>query len=263
MPSPEPSLPEPLPRGLLAAMARKCSLLLCLDYDGTLAELVSDPASAYPYPGVVHALEVLTSASSGLHVAIVTGRRIAEVKTLLGAVSGLFFSGVHGLEIDEPGASARFVPEAIACVDELAIVREWLRSNVPEKRGFRIEDKQVALGLHYRLADPREAASLRDRLTQLVAEQTPRLKLLHLKMLAEVMPRVASKGHAVKELKQLIPQPHISVYLGDDTTDEDAFAALDQDDIGILVGAARLTLARYRLDGPASVAQELQDLAGS
>jgi trehalose 6-phosphate phosphatase len=263
MPSRPFSLPAPLPSGLLVKLARERSLLLCLDYDGTLAELTTDPAKAYPYPGVAEQLQRLASTQSALRVAIVTGRRITEVKTFLGGGSGLCFSGVHGLEIDEPWAPSRFAPEVTACAGELRLVREWLRKEVPDNLGFRIEDKQAAVGLHYRLADPDEAQILCARFARLITEQTPRLQLLQLKMLVEALPRAASKAHALTGLRQLTPHASLTAYLGDDSTDEDAFEALGQQDVGILVGRARLTLARYHLEGPAAVARELAYLADS
>ena len=254
-------LPAPLPRGLLATIAQGPGLLLCLDYDGTLAEITADPAAARPYRGVRQQLRRLASSHNNkVSVAIVTGRKLAEVKRLLGIKSTLSFSGIHGLEHDEPGAEPRFTPEALECASELAAVRSWLARNVPDDRGFRIEDKQVALGLHFRLADAKEAAALSERLARFVAGETPRLKLVRLKMLAEVMPRAASKAREVVALKKRAPKSYVTAYFGDDTTDEDAFAALAKNDIGVLVGAERESLAKYRVDGPAAVLRELRSL---
>ena len=162
-----------------------------------------------------------------------------------------------------PAGKPCFTSESLAYAGELAIVRRWLACNVPAGRGFRIEDKQIALGLHYRLADPKEAAPLCDRFAQLVSRETPRLKLVFLKMLAEAMPRVASKARALVAAKTLMPKSYVTAYIGDDTTDEDAFAALGQDDIGVLAGARHASLAGYWVDGPAAVARELRSLVAA
>jgi trehalose 6-phosphate phosphatase len=248
---------------LLVQLADGPGLLLCLDYDGTLAEITTDPATAEPYPGVREQLQRLPSLRNQLTIAIVTGRTLSDVKRLLGVESGLFFSGVHGLELDEPGAKPRFATEALACASELAAVRRWFAANVPDGRGFMIEDKEVALGLHFRRADAQEAAALCDRFAQFVARETPELKLVRLKMLAEAMPRAASKARAVMALKQQVPSAYVTAYFGDDTTDEDAFAALGQGDVGVLVGAERRSLARFRVAGPAAVVRELRSLASA
>jgi trehalose 6-phosphate phosphatase len=255
------SLPAPLPNDLLATLARRTGLLLCLDYDGTLAELTADPAMAAPYPGVREQLRRLTSLRNDLSIAIVTGRALSEVKRLLGIESGLFFSGVHGLELDTLDAKPCFAPEALACASEVSAVRRWLASNVPEERGFKIEDKQIAIGLHFRAADAQEAAALCDRFARFIAGETPSLKLLRLKMLAEAMPIAASKARAVVALKKRVPASYVTAYFGDDTTDEDAFAALGQEDVGVLVAAERDSLARYRVEDPAAVLHELRSLA--
>jgi trehalose-phosphatase len=254
------SLPAPLPRELLATVAQGPGLLLCLDYDGTLAEITTDPAQAWPYDGVRELLQHLITLRSKISIAIITGRTLSGVKRLLGIESGLFFSGVHGLELDEPGGHACFTADALACAPDLAAVRQWLSDNVPPGRGFVVEDKRVALGLHYRLAETTEAAELCDRFAHFVASETPALKLVWLKMLAEAMPNTASKARALTSLKARSPASYVTAYFGDDTTDEDAFAALEEKDIGVLVGARRLTRATYQVDGPAVLVGELRSL---
>jgi trehalose-phosphatase len=254
-------LPALLPRDLLVALAQGPGLMLCLDYDGTLAEITTDPASAWPYPGVREQLQRLSSLRNKVSVAIITGRALSDVKRLLGIQRGLFFSGVHGLELDEPGAQQpSFSADVLTCTSELAMVRQWLSDNVPDGRGFVIEDKQVALGLHYRLAEATEAAALCDRFERFVARETLDLKLVRLKMLAEAMPRAATKARALISLKMRIPGSYVIAYFGDDTTDEDAFSALEGKDVGILVGAERPSHAAYRVDGPAAVLDELRSL---
>ncbi len=254
-------IPAPLPEGLLADLARRRGLLLCLDYDGTIAEIVVEPMDARPYHGIDSTLRRLAQARRNMRSAIVTGRRVFEVKALLGAVPELLFSGVHGLEFDTTDANSRFAPEALACADHLMLARRWLHHNVPQGRGFRIEDKEIALALHYRLAEPRETSILSRRLEDFVNKDLERLKLMHLKMVVEVIPAIASKAHAVAELKRLTPSDWVTVYLGDDETDEDAFAVMDQSDLGILVGPMRMSFAGYRLENPAMVARELSSLA--
>jgi trehalose-phosphatase len=251
------SFPVPLPPDLLPTIARGPGLLLCFDYDGTLAEITADPARAEPFDGVERNLRRLALSGARLAVAIVTGRRLDELKRLLDIDSGILLSGIHGLELEEPGKARQFVPEALSYAPELEAVRGWLARNVPPNRGFWVEDKQVTVGLHYRLASPGEAAALYDRFAQFVAHETPHLKLVPLKMLAEAMPCVASKARAIAVLKERVPKPYVAAYLGDDTTDEDAFAVLDQTDVGVLVGAERETFARFRVDGPADVARHL------
>ena len=255
--------PTQLPGALLAELAAKRGLGLFLDYDGTLAEIATDPARATPVAGVSTTIDRLIDSGSRVAVAIVTGRRIDEVKALLGLKSAAMLSGIHGMELSDRAGKTEFTAAALACAPEVARVREWLERNVPRGRGFRIEDKTVAIGLHYRQADPDESRALCAKFSEFVARETPDLKVLQLKMLVEAMPLAAGKHHAIESLRARLPRNFAAVYFGDDTTDEDAFAALGEHDIGILVGPERASLAQYRVADPRAVARELKSLAAS
>ncbi|HYL57724.1 MAG TPA: trehalose-phosphatase [Candidatus Acidoferrales bacterium] len=255
--------PAPLPEGLLSELAAKRGLGLFLDYDGTLAEIVTDPSRATPVAGVRDTIDRLNDSGEKIAIAIVTGRRIDEVKTLLGLKSEATYSGVHGMELSDRAGKTEFTAAAVACAPAVARVREWLERIVPRGRGFRIEDKAVAIGLHFREADPDESRALCAQFSEFVARETPDLKVLQLKMLVEAMPLAAGKGHAIASLRTRLPRNFVAVYFGDDTTDEDAFAALGAEDLGILVGPERASLARYRVADPRAVARELKSLAAA
>ncbi|MGA7872379.1 MAG: trehalose-phosphatase [Candidatus Binatus sp.] len=256
-------MPQPLPPRLLARLAAARGLNLLLDYDGTLADIVSDPSQAMPIPGVARLIDQIAGGDSRAMVTIVTGRPIAEVKRLLPLRSRAHFSGVHGMEFTDRDGEIKFIEAALACAPELARVRRWLGKHVPPQRGFWIEDKTVAVGLHYRNADPGQSSRLCARFADFVARDAPSLKLLPLKMMLEAIPRAGGKDLAVKRIKQHAPRSFVTVSFGDDTTDESAFAALDQDDLGILVGPARESFARYRVASPRAVARELRALAAA
>ena len=193
--------------GMLAEIARRRGILLCLDYDGTVSEITPAAASARPVEGIRTSIERIASTSKQACVAIVSGRRIEEVKRLLGIDSGILFSGVHGLEFTDANSEASFVSDVAECAPELARVRQWLLGHVPDSRGFRIEDKVAAVGLHYRQADASEAAELCGRFSEFVCANAPRLKFVQLKMIDEAMPRSASKARAIELLKARKPPP--------------------------------------------------------
>jgi trehalose 6-phosphate phosphatase len=254
------NIPIPLDSRRLVECARARGLMLALDYDGTLADITADPAHATPYPGVREELSRLISARASLVIAIVTGRRLTEVQRLLGITRGLYFSGLHGLERQTSDGRFEFPLEPADCGPELDKLRVWLRDNVPRDRGFWIEDKQLTVGLHYRLAIPEEAAGLSAKLEEFARVETPRLKLIRLKMLIEAMPKAASKGAALSTLRRELANSYPTAYFGDDRTDEDAFAVLGGDDFGVLVGSPRPTRARYRIDSPAAMVELLRVL---
>jgi trehalose-phosphatase len=246
---------------LLADLAATRGLGLLLDYDGTLADIVTDPSKAKPVPEVPALIDRIASRDASIAVAIVTGRRISEVRKLLRMRSLTLFSGVHGLEMSDRDGRTQFTPSALACAPELDRVRQWLTAHTPSKHGFWIEDKQVAIGLHYRNADPEQAKALCAQFAEFLARDTPSLKLLPLKMLLEAVPKSAGKDVAVASFKSRFPRSFVTVYFGDDATDEAAFGALDKDDVGVLVGTARPSHARYRVADPRAVARQLRFLA--
>lgn len=256
-------IPQPLPQRLLADLAATRGLGLMLDYDGTLAEIVSDPPKAKPLPGIAELIDQIAAHDNRVIVAIVTGRRIDEIRKLLEVRSQIFFSGVHGLEFSSRDGGTQFSPAALACAAELNRVRQWLKDHTPPGRDFWIEDKQVAIGLHYRNADPEQARPLCAQFAEFVARDAPSLKLLRLKRLLETMPKAAGKDLAVRGFKDRLPRPFVAAYFGDDTTDEDAFDALDQRDVGVLVGPPHPSHARYRVANPRAVARELRSLASA
>ena len=255
------NVPRPLPAGLLVELAASRGLGLMLDYDGTLAEIVSDPSKANPLPEIPPLIDQIAARNDRIVVAIITGRRISEVKKLLGVRSLTRFSGVHGLEVTDRDGRTQFVEAALACKDDLERVRQWLKDHVPPGRGFWIEDKEVAIGLHYREADPKDASERGMQFAGFVARSAPSLKLLPLKMIFEVMPKTAGKNLAVANFRERFPRSFVTVYFGDDATDEDAFAALGKDDVGILVGPPRASRARYFVANPNAVADQLRSLA--
>jgi alpha,alpha-trehalase len=266
--SPPPSLqpteqPEPIPRGLLTAVLARGPVLLCLDFDGTLSEIVPHPADARPLSGVGEVLSALARDPARITVAIISGREIAEVRRMLGVERGILFAGTHGLEIVGADGVSRLAPGVEAAEADLAAARAWLARNVATTEGFVIEDKRIAIAVHYRMVDPALAHEQCAALRNFVEAQTPGLRILRGKMIDELLPRgVGGKGRAIRALLQECAYPKsVPVYFGDDTTDEDAFQQIRDDGIGVLVGSARPSWARYRVASPSEVRRLLAELA--
>ncbi|AEB11501.1 trehalose-phosphatase [Marinithermus hydrothermalis] len=219
--------------------------LFLIDYDGTLAPLVQDPARAYPHPQVPRLLAELSRRHP---LYLVTGRRVADLEPLL-PVPGLRVVGVHGMEEGILGEEARTL--VFSGVLERI---ERLRREVPRMEGVRLEDKGCAIALHYRGA-PDEAAVV-EALQRWVARLPEGLEPLWGKKVLEVRPAGYNKGQAVRRIVAMYPG-RTPVYIGDDATDEEAFAALGEDALTIRVGPGR-TRARYRLEDVEAVVAYLE-----
>lgn len=211
-----------------------------LDFDGTLAPIVDDPASARISSNTRRTIERLRLLSDGA-VAMLTGRELADLDNLLGA-SSMPAAGSHGLEmrgivsVDTTGAcqDARLAEPA-------RVLGEYGRENE-----LLVEFKPGAVAVHYR-ARPALGAACRE-MVERVASSNEALRFMHGNMVSEVALAGIDKGTALRQFMTHLPfAGRLPVMAGDDVTDEDAMAAAqDLGGFGIKIGAAA-SVARYRL----------------
>ncbi|MEZ5382809.1 MAG: trehalose-phosphatase [Microthrixaceae bacterium] len=261
-----------LGEGLCAALegaARARRLLVACDYDGTLAPIVDDPAAARPLPGTMELLAEL-AAMPDTWASLVSGRSLADLVHLSGPPVGLGLVGSHGAEHVEPRGDAgpslddaeraeaneRFVAaEAEALLAEL--VAE-VADEVARLPGASLETKPVGVAFHYRQADPDAGALAAEALLNRLAVR-PGVHVKVGKMVAEFAVAGADKGQAMRRLMTQAG-PDVTVFVGDDVTDEDALAVLRPGDVGIKVGAGP-SRAAHRVAGPSQVVMVLGVLA--
>ncbi len=234
-------------------------LAIFLDYDGTLTPIVDDPAQALLQDKV---RRLLRSLSERWSVIIMTGRALQDILCLVGLES-LAYAGCHGFSIqcrqssfvEEPGK--RFLPALDKAEKELCERVKYLQ-------GVRLERKPYSMAIHYRQADESVLPKL-ERCVDEVVESNPDLMKTVGKKIFELRPRVDwNKG---KALLYLIQKLHVDqsrivpLYIGDDVTDEDAFEAIADIGIGILVSEDnQATAATYRVNNPDEVAIFLEEL---
>ena len=250
--------PKPLPDTLLPEMVRGNRILLCLDYDGTLSEIAPEPRLARPVPGALGALMSLAGRRDRVELAIVSGRELDDLRERM-PLRGVALSGAHGLQFLDAEGNYELAEGIAECRDDFERVRRWLDENVPVG-GFAIEDKEIAIALHYRNAPPAMGSYVRDAFARFVAECTTNLAARHGKMVVEALPKFASKANAVKALI-VRNGGRVPVYFGDDLTDEDAFAAIGENGVSVLVGEPRRSAAPYRVKGPRDVVRILTEIA--
>ena len=235
----------------LAAVPR---LLVALDFDGTLAPLVDDPAAA-------RALPAARAALLGLHalprtsVALVSGRALESLAAVGEAPDDLPLIGSHGLEVRFAASDA--VPALDAAdADRVVALRSRLEPLVAEVDGAWIEGKPAGLAVHSRLVVDPEAARLLDSAVRAAAaELDGGLTVRAGKRVLEFAVRDATKGDGLRILAGRLA-PDAIVFAGDDVTDEDAFAVLGPGDLGIKVGEGA-SVARARVADPLALASAL------
>jgi trehalose 6-phosphate phosphatase len=242
-------------------------ILLLTDYDGTLADLSPTPAEASMDDAVCTSFDRL-SARDSVTVGVVSGRRLVDVAERVGPAAE-FVAGLHGLEIS--GDSAAFHHYALDAVEPvIAAVMRVAERELAWCPGVLLEDKTYALTCHVRLSPPDLASRALDEFEAIVEPQLEArvLRLMTGAQAMEALPAVDwHKGRAVAwiraRLAARLGAPVAVVYLGDDRTDEDAFAALADDDVAVGVGERPHThLIDYRLEGPAAVGKLFGLLAG-
>ena len=228
---------------------------LFLDFDGTLVELAEAPdrvVVGQPLPGLLSRLD---DALEG-RIALLTGRGADMVAALLGDIS-FPVAGSHGAELRIAGDLVS--PPRPAQLDEVLAAMQRFAA---ERPGLLVESKPLGVALHYRQRPQDEEACL-DLAKALAAPLG-----LHVqtgKMVAELRAAGANKGSALRALMDRDEmRGSCPLFLGDDATDEPGFlAAADLGGAGVLVGPARATAARYRLDSVAAVHAWLEGLAGA
>jgi trehalose-phosphatase len=222
---------------------------LLLDYDGTLAPFSADRKRATPYPGVTALLQKIM-VSGKTRVAIITGRSAREVISLLGIDRTLEVWGSHGFERLKPG-EAREMPHVDPDVSQALLeAGGWLTDQGLQHLA---EFKPGGIAVHWRGFPEPSAAEVRERVLRGWFPIAQRAELSVLEFDGGVEIRVADpdKGDAVRTIIQEMSLDAPIAYLGDDATDERAFAALGSRGLSILVRPKwRRTSARLWLKPP-------------
>jgi len=237
-------------------LAAAPTVLLCSDFDGTLAPLVDSPDMA-EMPSSVRDLLRRLARHERIVPAIISGRALADVRQRVG-LPGLIYAGNHGLEIAGPDFA--FVePGAAECRDKLGELVAALASRLHSIVGVLVEDKGLTASVHYRQVASERWEDVRHQVHTVLAGRDHPFVLTTGHQVFNLRPRVYwDKGNAVAWIANSIGRPGaLIVYLGDDVTDEDAFAALPEA-ITVKVGDPPETTAHYHLDDPAAVRQFLE-----
>ncbi|MGB3339592.1 MAG: trehalose-phosphatase [Devosia sp.] len=230
-------------------------LAIFTDFDGTLVEIAETPDDV-EVPGTL--AQQLERAARELDsaFAVLTGREIADIDRFLAPLH-LPIAGAHGTQRRRADGVVETVdPAAVLGAEEIANAVSPL---VLANPALLLETKEGAVALHYRQAPELETA-VRIAMEEAV-HSVPDFVLVEGKMVIEARPRAASKGDALRAFMR--EEPFIGrtpIFIGDDTTDEDAFiAAQELGGVGIKLGEGD-TAARMRIANVASVHALIQGL---
>lgn len=243
----------------IAAALQGRRLTVFLDYDGTLTPIVARPELAVLAEEMRSTLRRLAGTWP---TQIISGRGLEDVRRLVG-IDSLWMAGSHGFDIAPPRGvrgGKLVAPDVEPRVHRA--VEELLRATA-DIPGVLVEDKRFSIAVHYRLADERSAPIIERAVDEVVASD-PALRKSYGKKVFQLEPALDwNKGKALLWLLQVTGQEDAwPIYLGDDATDESAFAAIEGRGLGVLVAEIpRPTAAGYALQNPFEVQQFLERLA--
>lgn len=238
MTDPGRSLPEPSP-----------NWALFLDIDGTLLDLAATPTEVVIPAGLPDLLRALSRRLGGA-VAVVSGRALTDIDTLLSPLT-LAAAGQHGAEIRLPDGGIERFDAAAKLLDSLLPAVEAFAA---ARTGILVEDKGMTIAAHCRQV-PQYQTELGEFLDGLAARYPDCLETIRGHRVFEIKPRNLSKRTAVEHFMRVAPfAGRLPVFIGDDRTDEDGFAA---------VKAAGGYAIRVGLDGPSIANWRIADPAGT
>ncbi len=247
------SLPEPTTdvgrAGLAAIVADPARAVVAVDFDGTLAPIVTLPEDARPVPGAVDMLTALAARVAA--VAVVTGRGAGEVVALggLDAVPRLRVLGHYGLEEWYDGDLRS--PDPVPAVDEARMRLRPVLAQAP--RGVHVEDKQHSLVVHTRpAADPAGALGRLTPVIERLADELG-LEVVPGRLVLELRPPGVDKGIAVRRLLDEVDAAAV-LYAGDDLGDLAAFGAVEEARNRGLLGITVASVDPALGDAPAELA---------
>lgn len=241
------------PIELATRVSASPSLLVAADFDGTLSPLSRHHAHAEPAPGAVAALDRL-SELPGTHVAVVSGRGLADVRARLGSHDRWDMFGSHGAE-SRAGACHPISGDMRVRLDALEARVTKLRARFAE---LVVESKPRGVAVHFRALSSRDATAAEAAALEIAAD-FPQLGLQSGSKVLEFLADRVTKADALASLRARHEVTDVA-FIGDDLTDEHAFRSMQPSDFAIKVGPGE-TAARFRLPSVEAVVDFLTVLA--
>lgn len=237
----------------------KRELFIALDYDGTLTPIVSRPDLAVLSEEMRETVRDLARKES---VAIISGRDLEDVRSLV-KLDNIIYAGSHGFDISSMDSEKEGFQMGKEILPELDNAEKALQSRVDRIKGALIERKKFSIAVHYRQVDD-ENISLIEEIVDEVLSKFKSLTRGNGKKVFELKPDIEwDKGKALLWVLDALDRDlenSLTIYIGDDITDEDAFRELKGKGIGIIVKdnePDRSTFAEYALNSPSEVGRFL------
>jgi trehalose 6-phosphate phosphatase len=227
------------------------------DYDGTLTPIAKRPELAKLDEQTKELLISITNKPKHKLI-IVSGRSIRNLISTV-RIKGIYYSGNHGFEIKGPDMDYSY-PLSPNIKDTVLNIFEILRSQIGKIEGVILEHKGATLSIHYRLTPNDKVNTIKNAVKRSIKIHED-LKITSGKKVMEIRPKVDwDKGRTVLWIMSRFKEKGLVIYLGDDTTDEDAFSVI-KNGITILVSnRRRSSKAKYYVNNVKEVKKFLKSV---
>jgi alpha,alpha-trehalose-phosphate synthase [UDP-forming]/trehalose-phosphatase len=208
------------------------NVFLFLDYDGTLTPIAESPDKAIITEEIY---SMITELRALLPVAIITGRSLENIMDIIG-IEKMLFAGNHGAEIWDGNSQVinQDIAESTQIMKQLI---KQLRDALSSIQGVIIEDKGITASIHFRMVNTQDVCKMHNIFWPIADNFKKLFKITSGKKVFEIRPYgIWNKGNAVNWIWENYGKNRTPIYIGDDTTDEDAFRAIRGKGIGISVG---------------------------
>jgi len=213
-------------------------VLLCMDHDGTIAEVITTLIASRITKSMRNTLHSL-SQNTRIHLAIISGRTIDNLREVVNIKSdNIFYAGNHGFEIEGAGINYTFNDKD--ALEKIRVITEEMDKKFSNVDGLVFEKKIFTTSFIWSAVTPEKQESIRNEILEALQKYKD-IRIVEGKKLFNIRPDVnINKGIAINIIGNHFYKngwrKHITViYIGDDNSDEDAFKILEDKDIGIVV----------------------------
>ncbi|MBI5025334.1 MAG: bifunctional alpha,alpha-trehalose-phosphate synthase (UDP-forming)/trehalose-phosphatase [Nitrospirae bacterium] len=230
----------------------KDNILIFLDYDGTLTPIVGSPDKAFLSDEI---RSLLARLKKRVPVAIISGRALRDIRERVG-IKDIIYAGNHGVEIWDGKEKVRSQESGVKSY-ALKEFLNRLKGALSHINGVIVEDKGITASIHFRMVNAKDVGNLFDTFWKIAGDYEDLFKITPGKKVFEIMPHgIWHKGDAVLWIWKNLGKGRVPIYIGDDTTDEDAFRAIKEKGITVCIGGS--LEAEYYLKGQDEVKSFLE-----
>jgi len=237
-------------------------IMLFLDYDGTLVSFKNNPDDVKTPKKIIEIIKNIQK-KKNFDIIIITGRTLKDIGEKI-PIHHMNYAALHGLHIRKREESRKIITNLSHLSSQLDSIKNELKSSFSDIKGVVFEDKNLTFAFHYRNVDDELKPLVKNRFSKFYKDRINKdsFHIINGDNVFEIKPKGWDKGKAVDYFYDKNNGCILPIYIGDDTTDEDAFLTLKDKGITVYVKnhSNLQTNASYWLSDPNEVYEFLEYL---